>query len=187
MAVDDFAFFDNADGKAGQVVIFTVVHAWHFSGFAANQRTTGKFAAFANTADDIGRDIDIQFAGGVVIQEEQRFSALHDNIVDAHRDQIDADGVMTLQVHGQTQLGADAIGAGNQYRLFVTGWQRDQRAKAAKTGHHFRTAGTVGHMLDALNEGVACFDIHTSVFVGQRGLAVVGHDGSRGSKKGATV
>jgi hypothetical protein len=36
-------------------------------------------------------DIRVELAGGEIVEEEQRLGALHDQIVDAHRDQIDPD------------------------------------------------------------------------------------------------
>ena len=35
---------------------------------------------------------DIELAGGEVVEEEQRLGALDDDVVDAHGDEVDADG-----------------------------------------------------------------------------------------------
>src|SRR5690606_24030418 len=82
-AVDDFGFFHDADAEAGQVVVFAFVHARHFSGFAAHQGAAGQFAAGTDAGHDLGRGFDVEFAGGVVVEEEQRLGAAHHQVVDA--------------------------------------------------------------------------------------------------------
>lgn len=174
--------FDHADAETGYVVIFAVVHARHFSGFAAHQRTAGLFAAFGDAGDHAGRGVHIQLAGGVVVEEEQRLGALNHQIVDAHRHQIDADGVVAFQIHRQTQLGAHAVGTGNQHRLAVFLRQRTQGAKPAQTAHHFRATGLFNYTFDAVYQCVACIDIDTCVFIAERGFVghcAIPHDGLR--------
>jgi hypothetical protein len=46
-----------------------VVHPGHLCGFTADQRATGLQAAFGDAVDDAGCGIDVQFTGGVIIQE----------------------------------------------------------------------------------------------------------------------
>ena len=57
-AVDDGRFFHCTDGKSGQVIVAVRVHAWHFSGFATNQRALRELATACNAADDPGRNLD---------------------------------------------------------------------------------------------------------------------------------
>ena len=45
-----------------------------------------------------------------VVEEEQRLGALADDVVDAHRDEVDADGVEAAGGLGDERLGADAVG-----------------------------------------------------------------------------
>ncbi len=74
---------------------------------------------------------------------------------------------MLAQIHGQAQLGAHAVGAGDQHRFAVTGGQFAQGAEAAQPGHDFRAAGAFGDMLDAVHQGVAGVDIDAGVFIAQ--------------------
>ena len=172
-AVDDFGFLDHADAEAGHVVIFAMVHARHFGGFTPNQRTTRLLAAFGDTGNHAGRGVHVQFAGREVIQEEQRLGALYHQIVHTHCNQIDADGVVSFQVHRQTQLGAYAVGTGHQNRLAVFLRQRTQGAKTAQTSHNFRAAGLFNYTFDAVYQCIASIDIDTCVFIAERGF--VGH------------
>ena len=119
LAVDDARFLDDADGEAGQIVFAVRIHARHFGGLAADQRAAGQFAALGDALDHRGRGVDIELAAGEVIEEEQRLGALHQNVIDAHRHQVLADGVVAVQLEGELELGADAVGAGNQHRLAI--------------------------------------------------------------------
>src|SRR5690606_28834993 len=114
-------------------------------------------------------------AGGEVVQEEQRLGALHQHIVDAHGDQVDADAVVPVQLLRQLELGADAVGAADQHRLAVLARQVEQGAEAAQAAHHFRAEGALDQGLDALDDFVAGVDVDTRVAVGEG--AGLGHDG----------
>src|SRR4029079_803200 len=96
-AVDDAGFFDDTDGESGKIVFAVAVHAGHFGGFAADQRTTGLLASAGDAFDHLGGDVDVELAARVVIEEEQRLRALHEYIVDAHCHEIDADRVVTVE------------------------------------------------------------------------------------------
>jgi len=173
-AVDDLGFFHHTDTEAGQVVVFAFVHAWHFSGFTADQGATRQFAAGADAGHDLGRGLDIELAGGVVVEEEQRLGAAHHQVVDAHGDQVDADAVVLVQVQGQAQLGAYAVGAGHQYRLLVAGRDFAEGAKTAQATHDFRARSALGDALDAFDQCFTGVDVYTGVLVAQGGL--LAHD-----------
>src|SRR5690606_41015620 len=69
-AVDDLGLFHHADAEAGQVVVLAFVHARHLGGFAAHQGAAGQLATGADAGDHGGGDIDVELAGGVVVEEE---------------------------------------------------------------------------------------------------------------------
>ena len=138
-AVDDLALFHHADAETGDVVIFPFIHARHFGSFTADQGTAGLFAAGADAGDHGSGSVHVQFAGGIVVEEEEGLGALHDEVIDAHGDQVDPHGVVLLQVDGQTQLGAHPVGTGDQYRFLVASRDLTQGPKAAKTTKDFRT------------------------------------------------
>ena len=166
-AVEQLRFFHRADGEAGQVVFAGAVHVGHFRGFAADQGAAGEFAAFGDAGDDGDGGVDVELAGGEIVQEEQRLGALHQHVVHAHADQVDADGVVAAQLLGQLELGAHAVGARDQHRLAVLAGQVEQRAEAAQAAHHFRPEGALDQRLDALDEFIAGVDINTRVAVGE--------------------
>ncbi len=72
---------------------------------------------------------------------------------------------MLIEVQGQAQLGADAVGARDQHRLLVAGRDFAEGAEAAQAAHDFRPFGALGHALDAFDQGFARIDIDAGVLV----------------------
>ena len=94
-------------------------------------------ATFSDARDDGPAFFNAQLAGGVVVQKEQGFRALDDQIVDAHGNKVDPDRVMDRAVDGKFKLGAHAIGARYQQRIAkARGFQVEQAAKAAESPSH---------------------------------------------------
>src|SRR5690606_22529761 len=146
--------FHRTDGETGQVVFARRVHVRHFRGFAADQCAAGQFATACDAADDGHRGVDVELGGGEVGEEEQRFGALHQDVVHAHADQVDADGVVAAELLGQLELDADAVGAGDQHRFAVHAGQVEQRAEPARAAHHFRAEAAPDQRHDALDHFV---------------------------------
>lgn len=121
-ARQEIAPFDRADRETRQVVLPVGVHVRHLGRFPTNLwikvkqkkmtinlktfRWAGKtekkthqtavraFAAFDDAGDDALCDVDIETPAREIIKEEKRFGAVGEDVVDAHRDEIDADGVV---------------------------------------------------------------------------------------------
>ena len=120
---------------------------------------------------------DIEFAGREVIEKKQRLGALHNHVVDAHGDQIDAHGVVTPRVDGKAQLGADAVGSRHQHGLAVAVQRHfDQGAEAADAAQHFATHGAPDVGLDSFDEFLAGVDIDSGLAIGDGGS--LSHSGS---------
>ncbi len=107
------------------------------------------------------------FAGRVIVEEEQRLGALDENVVDAHRDQVDADGVVAREREGEHQLRPHAVGAGDQDGVAKALADFHQTAKAADAGEHLGAHRALGEWLDALDQRIAGVDVHPRVAVGQ--------------------
>ena len=56
---------------------------------------------------------------GHVVEEEQRLGPAAQGVVDAHRHQVDAHRVVHARQRGHLELGAHAVGAGDQHRVLV--------------------------------------------------------------------
>src|SRR5205809_5501391 len=97
---------DRADAETGEVIIAAAVHARHFGGFATDQRATGLTAALGDRGDDLRSDRVVELSRRVIIEEEQRLGALDDQIVSAHRDEVDADASVLAELDRQLELGS---------------------------------------------------------------------------------
>ena len=141
-----------------------------------------------DAADDGDGGVDVELAGGEVVEEEQRLGALHEHVVDAHRDQVDADRVVAVELLGELELGADAVGARDQHRLAVLARQVEQRAEAAQAAHHFGPETALDQRLDAFDDFVARVDVDAGVAVGERsGGGHAGGHGARGKRQGPAI
>jgi hypothetical protein len=76
-------------------------------------------------------------------------------------------------VDGDAQLGADAVGGGDQQRVVVAGGlQVEQGSETAQSGLRAGAAGGLGQGFDRLDQGVAGVDINTGLGVGEAVLLV---------------
>ena len=138
-AVDGARFFHDTDRETGEVVLAGDECLGMLGGFAADQRATRLLAACGDALDDGARDLDVEAFANEIVEKEQRLGTLHQDVVDAHRHQVDADGVVLVQRESQLELGADAIGARHQHRLAEAFGQFDERAEATDPRQHLRT------------------------------------------------
>ena len=148
---EDLLLIHHAHSKAGQVVVLLRHHARVLGSLAAHQGAASLHAALCHALDDLSDLLGDIAAAGDVIQKDQGLCTGADHVVDAHCHAVDADGVVLIQQHGDAQLGAHAVGAGDQHRALNTGAvQLKQAAKAAQTadallGH--RTGNVLLHQL----------------------------------------
>jgi hypothetical protein len=137
-AVDRFRLFHDADGEAGEIVFSRHECVRMLGGLAADERAARELASFRDPTDHIRSDADIEPFAHVVVEEEKRFRALHEDVVDTHRDQVDADGVMAVESERELELRAHSVGPGNEDRLAVALGELDQCAEPADPRQHFR-------------------------------------------------
>ena len=119
--------------------------------------------------------VDVEPAAGIVVEEEQWLGALHHDVVDAHRHQVDADRVGHARLDRDLELGADAVGARDEDRILeARRLEVEQSTEAAQPAHHARPVGAAGQGLDVLDQRVARIDIDAGVLVGQGWPVVAG-------------
>src|SRR5439155_7445272 len=87
----DAFFFDHADTEPGEVVLAGRIHSRHLRGLAADQGAAGELAAARDAFHHFGGDALVELAAGEVVEKEKRLDALHEDIVRAHRDEIDSE------------------------------------------------------------------------------------------------
>ena len=155
-----------ADDGAGEVVFAVGVEAGHLGGFAADERAAVGAAGFGDAADDGFDDVVFEPAGGEVVEEEERRGALDGDVVDAVVDEVGADGVVDAELEGDLELGAYAVGGGDQHGVGKLGQvEREEAAEAADLAQHLLVEGLAGEHLDALLGAVAGGDVDAGVGV----------------------
>ncbi len=167
-----------ADGETGEIIVFSGVKAWHFSGFAADQRRAGLKAAGGDAGDDGGADLGVELAGRVIVQEKQRLCALHDQIVDAHCDEVDPDRVVNAALDGDFHLGADAVIGGDEDGVGESGGlEVEQPAETADFRVCAAPPRRAHQRLDQIDHPRAGVDVDARLRIGQsrRLLAVLRH------------
>ena len=97
-----------------------------------------------------------ELAGGEIVEEVERFGGARDDVIDAHRHQVDANGIIARHHRRQFELGADAIGRRHQHRVAeAIKRQFIQRAESAEAAEHAGAVGTGGNPLNPLRQLVA--------------------------------
>ena len=116
----------------------------------------------------VGRDVDVEPAAREVVEEEQRLRALHEDVVDAHRDEIDADRVVAARARTRASSlvptpSVPATSTGSRKRFA----DLEQRAEAADAGEHLGAHRALRERLDALDQRVAGVDVDARVAIGK--------------------
>jgi hypothetical protein len=75
-----------------------------------------------------------------------------------------------LVLERQFELGADAVGRGDQHRLAVALGNLEQRSKSAQPAYTALAIGAAGDRFDCFNEVVTGIDVNTGITIGQLGF-----------------
>ena len=141
---------------------------------APDQRAARLPAALVHPAHDRGDVLGVDLARRDVVEHEQRLGTDADQVVHAHRHQVDADGLVAAGRAGHHELRADAVRRGDQHRLGEAGGvERELAAEAADAGHQ---------RAQPLDGGVTGLDVHAGAGVG--GAALPHRGQTRGARPG---
>ena len=130
--VDPILSLDDADGKAGHIVLPLAIQPWHLSGLSADQRASRLLASLRNPSDDLLQGFHLEFGDGEIIEEEKRFCPGGENIIHVHGDEVDPDRIVPIARDRDLQLGSHSVGAGDKIVLS----QRENPSEAADAGDH---------------------------------------------------
>ena len=167
----DAVAFGGADREAGEVEVVAGIDAGHLGRLAADQRAARVLAAGGDAGDHGGAGLRRQPAAGIVVEEEQRLGALHDEVVHRHGDEVDADGLVAAGVDGDLDLGADAVGRRHQHRVLeAAALEVEQPAEAPDLGVCAGAGGGAHQRLDQVDHPVAGIDVDAGLRVGQSAL-----------------
>ena len=164
-AVDDARARHDADDEPGDVVFAVGVEPRHLGGLAAEQRAAVLAAGARHARDDLLGDVGRQPAGRQVVEKEQRPRALHEDVVDAVIDEVGADRVVHAGHERDLELGADAVGAGDEHRVRRRPVEREQPAERSDARQHAGRVGAARERLDAPHGFVAGVDVDARLAV----------------------
>ena len=126
------------------------------------------FATRRDAANHSGRSLDTQPATGKVVQKVQGLCPLNENVVDAHRHQIDPNGVMPIKGKREFELGPDAVSPRNQDGLPISLGKLVQGAKPPNTRQHAGIQGATGERLDSLHQRIAGLHVNPCIAIRNR-------------------
>ena len=154
-----------------EVVLVSRIESRHLSRLAADQRSARLHAALAHACNDLLDPLRHVLAACDVVEEEQRLCTCADDVIDAHRNAVDADRVVLVQQESQLELGADTVSAAYEDRLLNVQSlevQLKQSAESADASHDARCDGPCDVALHELNRSVTCSDIYSGSSVAVR-------------------
>ena len=169
------ATLHRTNGKTSEVEIAIMIHTGHFSGFTTDQRATAVFTALCDAVNDAGRAVHVQFTCREIVEEEQRLCTLTYEVVHAHCNEVDANGINVARINRDAEFRANPVGSRNEDRILISRTlEVEQSTKTAQTRHNTRTGRAFRGRFDPFNKRIACVDIHTRVCVSQ--AVFLGHE-----------
>jgi hypothetical protein len=177
--------FDRADGKARKIVIARIVEPRHLGGLSADQRAARLLATPRDAADDGRCHAKLKLAAGKVVEEEEGLGALHHNVVNVHRDEVDSDPIMAAGLDRELELGADPVGRRDKHGVGKSGsLEIEKAAEAAEAAERTGALCGRGKRADRLDQRVAGVDIDPGIAIGHFGLVLgsCGHRTTRGAR-----
>ena len=152
-AVQQPAPLHNPDHKAGQIKIGVGINARQLRRFAANQRAAGFPAAPDDAPHQHLQPVFVKGGERNIVQKEQGTRAFRQNVVDIQRHQVLPHAFKMPDLGGDFQLGAYAVGAGDQHRLRKPG-QGEQAGETAAAVQRLRAVGQRRKGFDAVFQPV---------------------------------
>src|SRR5919109_24414 len=162
-AVDHPRALDDADAAAGQVELVGLQDAGMLGRLATDQGSARLPAPGRHAADELGDPDRVEAPDGDVIEECERLGAGAHDVVRAHRDKVDADGVEASDRRRDDGLGADAVGRGDEQRLPNPGGDRNPPAEPAQPADDLGSPGRVDVLAHELDGALAGIDVDTGV------------------------
>ena len=160
---------DDTHREADEVELAGLHEVGVLGHLAAEQRAPRLHAPVRDAADDVVDDLGDELADRDVVEEEERLRALHRDVVDRHRDEVDADGVVATGEAGDHRLGADAVGRRHEQRVVeALGLEREQAAEAADVTDDLGSERRAHVRLDQLDRLLAGGDVDAGARVGER-------------------
>ena len=130
--VEDVRALHDPDARPGEIERARLHEPGVLGGLAADERAAGLATAVGDAADEGGHRLGVEPPDGDVVEEGERLGAGADDVVGAHRDEIDADRVPAPEGGREGGLRPDAVRRRHDERLPIAGRDRDRSPEAAE-------------------------------------------------------
>src|SRR5699024_4294266 len=174
---------DDTGGGTGDIVFVDAEQSRVLGGLPADQGDTGAGTGIGDVADDIGDAFGHDLAAGDVVGHEQRPGSAHDDVVDDHPDEVEADGVVLVHRLGDGDLRAHPVGGGGQQRTLAV-LEHGDVEESGESAHPADHAGGVGRRDGGLHQfdgTVSGLDIDAGCGVGGGRVRLCRRGGGRRS------
>jgi hypothetical protein len=177
--VERFPALDGSDAETGKVVVAKSIHSGHLGGFSANEGAAGLPAAFGDRFDHFGRDLGVELSSRIIIEEEEGFCALDNQVVRAHRNEVDPDALVPGRLDRKLELCPDpVVGCDQQWVLIAGGLQIEKPAEPTQLGVCSRPRSCSGKRTNGSYERISSVDGNSGIGIGE-GLLAHSPAGSR--------
>ena len=110
---------DDPDGEPDEVERTRLEDAGMLGHLAAEERAPGVATAMGDAPDEIVDLVDVEAPDRDVVEEEERVGPVRREVVDGHRDAVDADRVVAADLVRDDGLRADAVSGRHEQRVVV--------------------------------------------------------------------
>ena len=114
---DEPAPLGDSDREPGDVEVVGAVEVGHLGRLAAEQGTSGLAAAVGDALDELRDAFGVESPDRDAVEEQHRLGAAGHDVVDAHRDEVDAQIAQPTGLALQQRLRADRVGTGGEDRI----------------------------------------------------------------------
>ena len=161
-----FVLIYDACAVSREVVFVYRIEARHLRSLAADESGSCLYAALAYSRHYLLYLFRIVFAAGDVIKKEQRLCAHADDIVDTHRDAVDADGIMLVKHERELEFCTYSVSAAYQHRFAdALEIELKQPAESSDLAHHSRDHSPGDVLLHEFDRFVARRYIDSRCFI----------------------
>ena len=164
--VDKFRFLDHSGRITCDVILSICIHPGHLCRLSADKGATGLAAALCDAGYDGLDHLRTGLSLSHIIEEEEGFRPLGQDVVHAHRDSVYADSVVLVHRKRDLKLGSYTVGTTHQDRLPVIQRREVEHSAESPDITHHSGPGRRSHvLLYPPDDIIARLEAYTSFFV----------------------
>jgi hypothetical protein len=158
---DDPLPVDGPHREPRQVEFPCPVHGRHLGGLSSEKGASGLSTPFRDPRDDFGSVLRGELPRGVVIEKEQGFGAVDQDVVHAHGHEVDAHRPEPSCHRGDLHLGPHAVRARYEYGIAVfSRVEPEESRKSSDATQNLPAVRRPDDRADEGNQAVPLVDVH---------------------------